>query len=456
MPDDKKTQEFLQKLAPCIERGDLDACVEEAARVAREMGVGAEKLLDLSNAQEYNERNHKFAYVLALATARGLKGKETARAYFIAGRAAKDIGKQKDSEEYYKKAINADPEYARAHYNYANLLYELGRKDEAGQQYLKAIEAEPKDELAHNNYANLLQELNRKEEAEEHYKKAIEAEPKHALAHNNYANLLQELNRKEEAEEHYKKAIEAEPKHALAHNNYANLLQELNRKEEAEEHYKKAIEAEPKRALAHINYANLLRQNSQLLEAEKEVRIALQIEPENPYALGILGDILTDEGLNFEEAEKAYLKAINNRLPLGDSAISEIHNNLGYVYTQLKQYNKARNEFNKAIALDPLNVKAIRNLRKVGKIGITPEISKIQMCLAVVLLLSLLISFYLFWINRFSETMFATQSSFLIALLVFIFLYHQLARFKAGPFEFEKGTEHRLMEAKSQPSDFER
>jgi hypothetical protein len=31
---DKKTEEFLKKLAPCIERGDLDACVEEAARVA--------------------------------------------------------------------------------------------------------------------------------------------------------------------------------------------------------------------------------------------------------------------------------------------------------------------------------------------------------------------------------------------------------------------------------------
>jgi hypothetical protein len=33
--------EFLQKLASCIERGDLDACVEGAARVAKEMGVGA-------------------------------------------------------------------------------------------------------------------------------------------------------------------------------------------------------------------------------------------------------------------------------------------------------------------------------------------------------------------------------------------------------------------------------
>jgi|GEM_PF-1825528 len=40
MPDYNKTQEFLQKLAPCIERGDLDACVEEAARLAREMEIG--------------------------------------------------------------------------------------------------------------------------------------------------------------------------------------------------------------------------------------------------------------------------------------------------------------------------------------------------------------------------------------------------------------------------------
>jgi hypothetical protein len=29
-----KTEEFLQKLAPCIERGDLEACVEGAAQLA--------------------------------------------------------------------------------------------------------------------------------------------------------------------------------------------------------------------------------------------------------------------------------------------------------------------------------------------------------------------------------------------------------------------------------------
>ncbi len=41
MINNNKTQEFLKKLAPCIERGDLDACGEEAVRRAREMGVGA-------------------------------------------------------------------------------------------------------------------------------------------------------------------------------------------------------------------------------------------------------------------------------------------------------------------------------------------------------------------------------------------------------------------------------
>ncbi len=34
MPENNKTEEFLQKLAPCIERGELDECVEEATRLA--------------------------------------------------------------------------------------------------------------------------------------------------------------------------------------------------------------------------------------------------------------------------------------------------------------------------------------------------------------------------------------------------------------------------------------
>jgi len=33
MAENNKSEEFLQKLTPCIERGELEACVEEAAWV---------------------------------------------------------------------------------------------------------------------------------------------------------------------------------------------------------------------------------------------------------------------------------------------------------------------------------------------------------------------------------------------------------------------------------------
>jgi len=35
---------IIQKLAPCIERGELEACVEEAAQLAREMGVDCHQI----------------------------------------------------------------------------------------------------------------------------------------------------------------------------------------------------------------------------------------------------------------------------------------------------------------------------------------------------------------------------------------------------------------------------
>jgi hypothetical protein len=114
MPENNNIQEFLQKLAPCIERGDLDACVEEAARVAQEMGVGAGELLDLSAESGKSGRND-FTYVLALGAVHGLEGFAKASAYNNAGLAAGFLGNKEKQEEYYKLAIAANPNYAAAH-----------------------------------------------------------------------------------------------------------------------------------------------------------------------------------------------------------------------------------------------------------------------------------------------------------------------------------------------------
>jgi tetratricopeptide (TPR) repeat protein len=169
MPNDYKTNEFLQKLAPCIERGDLDACVEEAARVAREMGVGAQELFYLSSYAGLHGI-YVLAYVLALAAAHGLEGTAKAGAYYIAGLAAQSLKKVEKAEEHYKQAIAANPNDAAAHYNYAILLKELDRKTEAEEHYKQAIAANPNLAEAHGAYGLLLIESDQREKSREETK----------------------------------------------------------------------------------------------------------------------------------------------------------------------------------------------------------------------------------------------------------------------------------------------
>lgn len=381
MLNNDKIQEFLLKLAPCIERGDLDACLEEAARLAREMGLEAREMRELSTYTGMNGK-HNFAYVLALVAAQDLEGGAKSIAYSNAGLSAQYLKKYEKAEKLYKQAFEADSNYAMAHYNYANLLYEQKKNDEA--------------------------------------------------------------------EEHYKQAIKADPKNANAHNNYANLLHEQKRNDLAEKHYKLAIEADPKNADAHNNYANLLREKSMFLDAEKEVRNALQIQPNYSYALGTYGDILADEDY-LEEAIEKYHEAIKYSDSMAYMAKAEIHNNLGWVYANLEQYDRAKKKFEEAHKLDPQNVKVIRNIRALGKVKSEPKISKMQWRIAIVLFAGVIATWYLFLTKKLTENIFSVQTIILIAMIIFILFYHQLSKFKAGPIEFEKSTEHRnqLSEAKA-------
>ena len=491
MAENDKTEEFLQKLAPCIQRGKLDACVGEAARLADEIGMEADDLLELSS-QVGKEGKYELAYVVALGAVGGLDDSGKGAAYSNAGLAAQSLrdadladkqykksieadpnneathynyavflhehGKKNEAEKQYKKVIEANPNNANAHYNYAILLHELGKKKEAEEQYPKAIVANPNNAAAYYSYAVLLRELGKNEKVEEYCKKAIEVDPNNSVAHSNYAILLHERGKNEDAEKHYKKAIEADLNNAAAHYKYAILLHELGKKEKAEEHYKKSIGIDPNNAGAHYNYANLLRERRKFYDAEKEVSIALQIaqaEPSEQYVLSYghatLGDILADED-DYKDAVKEYKKSLN--LLEGShsddvSFISEIHNNLGWAYIQLKKSEKARDEFKSAYALDPMNIKARRNLRALGKVGSESGVCKTPIFLLIMLLLPFITSYYLFIIEKLSEALFVTQSLFLIALIIFVALYPEVSKVKVGAIEFEMSTELRSMEAKS-------
>jgi tetratricopeptide (TPR) repeat protein len=165
--------------------------------------------------------------------------------------------------------------------------------------------------------------------------------------------------------------------------------------------------------------------------------ISLKLEPCHPYGLATLGDIMADEEY-YEEAIIEYQKALkssSNKNPLLES---EIYNNLGWAYAQLRQCEKAEGEFKKARILDPMNVMAIRNLRALGKSKRSvSDISRTQICIAAVPMLLLILAYIFFYIGKLSETVFVAQFTLLMAIIIFVLYSNQMSRFKMGTMELE-------------------
>ncbi len=310
MSGNNKTEELLKKLAPCIERGELDACVNETVRVGSEMGLSAEGLLDLSG---QIGRRDDFVYVLSLAATQGLEGDKKARAYYNAGRAAHSLRKLENAEKNYKKAI----------------------------------ELNPADADTHNYYGRLLKEVNKIDEAEEHYKKAIKINHKHEWADYNYALLLQELNRIDEVEEHYKKSIEINPKNAMAYIRYGLLL--TKDKKQYDKAVEVFIEANNKDAL--VAEISSLRNERHFEEASKLIKEALKRLPENV-------EILKERSwLYFDQ--KQYDKAVDDWLSTIDKIDEKTLQNMISSLRSERRFDEANKLIKEAHKLLPYSVRLL-------------------------------------------------------------------------------------------------
>ena len=98
--------------------------------------------------------------------------------------------------------------------------------DKAEEYYQRAVEADPKHANILGNYANFLCDQRKDyDKAEEYYQRAVEADPKHANILGNYANFLCDQRKDDDkAEEYYRRAVEANPKDANNLGNYAVFL----------------------------------------------------------------------------------------------------------------------------------------------------------------------------------------------------------------------------------------
>lgn len=151
---------------------------------------------------------------------------------------------QKDfagAEEFYRKAIEVNPNDVVALINYGRLFHRQQKWDRAVEVYRRAIQLHPQEPAAYNDLAMCYASQNKLTLGIESLNHAVQLDPSNQAYRSNLAMLLVDAKRAPEALTHLASVYPAE----VAHYNLAYLLIERDEKAQAREHLLLALQMKP-------------------------------------------------------------------------------------------------------------------------------------------------------------------------------------------------------------------
>ncbi|MBW3042347.1 tetratricopeptide repeat protein [Prochlorococcus marinus] len=235
------------------------------------------------------------------------------RIFFYYGSVLQILGKLKEAEISYLKAIELNPTFANTHANLGVIFKTQGKLEQAEISCLKAIELNPTFANAYVNLGNIFREVKKHEEAIKSYLKAIELNPTFAEAHSNLGVLLIDLDKLEKAELSFRKAIEHKPDLADAHYNLGVILRKLEKSKEAKLSFQKTIDLKPNFSAAHYNLGILYNLEGKYKDASYSFRLALADDFMPNHIRYHLANALENEAkyLSSQAFEKSDIRAIH-------------------------------------------------------------------------------------------------------------------------------------------------
>jgi len=302
------------------------------------------------------------------------------------------MGQLDEAEQHLRTAIGLSPWRAGAYADLGSLLRRRGKLDEAKEAYGEAKEvaairyldlgsyyeqqgkrddalevyrvglnyesAEQKPDL-YIALALLESKVNNLEQAQKGYEEAIRLDPTRADTYIRLAQLLAQENRIDEALEVYRQMAKQPALAGPAHISIGKLLVVQHRYEEAAQSYRDAIATDPKKADAYLELAVLYLQQGKHEEVEQLVLKALEADPQNPEPHRLLAE-LRGRQHRLDEAISEYRKVLE--LQSGGIAVSDAFVRIGNLLLAQKRYAEAEREFQQAIHSDPTNAEAYYNL----------------------------------------------------------------------------------------------
>lgn len=233
----------------------------------------------------------------------------------------------------------------------------LGRHQEGLALIVKSLRIDPDSHGLNAGAGGAYMDAGLYEQALPHFIKALEPNPTNSTINYNLANCLMKLGRDAEAERRFRIAIEGSPEDIDALNNLGTLLRRNGRIDEAIGFFSRAIELSPNSAKAHNNIGIAYMIQGKADDSLKHLREAARLEPGSYETRSNLAQALTHTG------------RIDEAIPLCEALLrekpdAELANNLGVLYGQLGQLDKAEQAFRTALKTDPNHASARENYEK--------------------------------------------------------------------------------------------
>lgn len=215
------------------------------------------------------------------------------------------------------------------------------------QQRIKAMELNNKatDEFRNNLY----------DSAERDFKLSIQTDPTFVLAHYNLGKVYQKQRKWDKALEAFEAATQREPGNANYFYDLGEAALEAKKLDQAEQALKKATELDPSLFKAHWRLGLVYLFLERPKDADPPLRKAIELNPRLDKPFVHLGHLYLDYDAA-KEAEQVFSECVR-----ANELSAECFNGHGLALKELKQYDKAAEQFKKALEIEPTMFVALYN-----------------------------------------------------------------------------------------------
>ena len=172
------------------------------------------------------------------------------------------------------------------------------------------------------------------------------------------AMLSEKHSDTDRAEELYQNMLIRDPKNVESRRRLAIIASRKENFEEAAKLFDECVELEPDNADLLNDFGYACYEGNELEGAERHLRAAIHLRPNFPSAWTNLGLVYAQQS-RFQECREAFSRSAESP--------ADVHCNMAYVYAQSMQLDQAKNEFSKALSMDPNCAAAAEGLMQICK-----------------------------------------------------------------------------------------